>query len=191
VTHVWWYQARAAGLVAYVLLSASIVLGLALTTRLFGRRPRPAWLLDLHRWLGGLATIFVGVHVVAIVADSYTHFGLVDVFVPFASSWHPTAVAWGVVGLWLLLAVELTSLARARLPRRWWRVTHIASFPLFFVATFHTQFAGTDFSVPALRWGTLGVVALVIALTFVRLWQLDAEPSRAKERRRPALSERR
>ena len=71
MTHVWWYQARAAGFVAYALLTVSILLGLALTTRTFGRRPRPAWLLDLHRGLGGLATIFVGIHLATLVADSY------------------------------------------------------------------------------------------------------------------------
>jgi len=59
---------------------------------------RPAWILDLHRFLGGLATIFVGVHVLAILADSYTNFGLSDVLLPLASKWHPVAVAWGSSG---------------------------------------------------------------------------------------------
>ena len=176
MNHIWWYQARAAGFVAYALLTGSVVLGLALTTRALGRRPRPAWLLDLHRWLGGLATIFVGVHLLALMADSYTHFGVADLLVPFASSWRPTAVAWGVVGFWLLLAVELTSLARRRLPGRLWRLVHVASFPLFVVATLHVVYAGTDGDVPAVQFGLLAAAGLVAVLTIVRLWQLDAEP---------------
>ena len=186
MTHLWWYQARAAGFVAYALLTGSVVLGLALTTRAFGRRPRPAWLLDLHRWLGGLGTIFVGVHLAALVADSYTHFGLADLLVPFASSWHPTAVAWGVVGFWLLLAVELTSLARRRLPPRLWRLVHGASFPLFVVATLHVVFAGTDGDIPAVQFGLVAAIGLVAALTIVRLWQLDAAPQERRVVRRPA-----
>jgi sulfoxide reductase heme-binding subunit YedZ len=182
LSHIWWYQARAAGFVAYGLLTGSILLGLALSSRALGRRPRPAWLLDLHRGLGGLATIFVGVHLSALVADSYTHFGVADLLVPFASSWHPTAVAWGVVGFWLLLAVELTSLARRRLPPRLWRAVHVASFPLFVVSTLHVVFAGTDGDVPIVQYGLLAVTGVVTALTVVRLWKLDAEP----EQRMPA-----
>jgi len=75
------------------------------------RRARPAWLLDVHRWLGALATIFVGIHVLAILFDTYMQFSIVALFVPFASAWNPSAMAWGIVGFWVLLAVELTSLA--------------------------------------------------------------------------------
>jgi len=139
-----WYVARAGGLIAWGLLAASVVWGLVLSTRVLGRRPRPAWLLDLHRYLGGLGVIFVVVHVAAIMADSYVSFGPVATFVPFASSWHPDAVAWGIVALYLLLAVELTSLARRHLPLRVWRRVHYLSFAVFVLATAHGLSAGTD-----------------------------------------------
>src|ERR1700682_5890473 len=127
-SHLWWYTARAAGLVAWALLTASVVWGLALSTHVLGRKPRPVWLLDLHRALGGLAVIFTGIHVVGIMLDSYVHFGLSEVLVPLASAWHPVAVAWGIVAFYLLTAVEVTSLARRRLPNRFWRRVHFASF---------------------------------------------------------------
>lgn len=139
-----WYVARAAGLLSWTLVTASVLWGLALSTKLFGRRPHPAWLLDLHRYLGGLASIFTAVHVAGVLADHYVHFTLWWVLVPFASHWRPSAVAWGVVGLYLLAAVELTSLARHRLPRRVWRAVHGASLPLFVVATIHGLTAGSD-----------------------------------------------
>src|ERR1700694_4998931 len=104
-SQVWWDLARAGGLLAWGLLAASVLWGVALSSRAFGRKPRPAWLLDLHRYLGGLAVIFTGVHVAMIVLASFVHFSLVDVFVPLAASWHPVAVAWGIVALYLLLAV--------------------------------------------------------------------------------------
>src|SRR6202040_3635086 len=90
-----------------------------------------SWLLDLHRYLGALALVFTGVHVVAILADSYVHFGLASVLIPFAPQGHPVAVAWGVASMYLLVAVELTSLLRRHLSNRLWRRTHLLSFPLF------------------------------------------------------------
>ena len=98
----------------------------------------------MHRWLGGTALVFTGVHVVALLADQYVHFGLSAILIPFASKWHPVAVAWGVVAFYLLLAVELTSLARAHLSKRAWRRVHTASFVLFVMATVHGLTAGTD-----------------------------------------------
>ena len=69
--------------------SASVMSGLLLSTRLTKGRPTPAWILDLHRFLGGSAVIFTALHIAGLVADSYVHFGLADLLVPFASSWHP------------------------------------------------------------------------------------------------------
>ena len=147
----WWYVARSGGIVAWALLGASVLWGLALSTKVLHGRPRPNWILDLHRFLGGLALIFTGVHVVALILDSYVHFGLAEILVPFASAWHPVAVAWGVIGLYFLLAVELTSLARKRISKRMWRMTHYLSFPLFLFTTVHALSAGTDRSTVPLR----------------------------------------
>src|SRR5262245_27496412 len=142
--NVLWYSARAAGIVAWALLGASVVWGLILSTKLLPPNLRPAWMLDLHRFLGGLATIFTVVHIGSMMLDGYVHFGLTDVLVPFASSWHPVWVAFGIVGLYLLLAVELTSLVRQYLPNRLWRRIHVLALPLFAVATIHFALAGTD-----------------------------------------------
>ena len=131
----WWYINRAAGLVAWALLSASIVLGLLLSSRALGTKVRPNWIQDLHRGLSGLAVVFVGVHVAGAVGDNYLHFGAAQVLVPFTSTWRPWAVAWGVVTLYLLAAVEASSLLRKHLPRTAWRRIHLLSFPLFVTAT--------------------------------------------------------
>ncbi len=70
-----WYAARAAGIVAWSLAAGSVVWGLALSTHALGRKPRPAWLFDLHRFLGGMALMFTGVHVLAILFDTYVTSG--------------------------------------------------------------------------------------------------------------------
>jgi predicted ferric reductase len=171
VNQLWWYVARSSGLVSWALLALSVLWGLTLSTRWLGRRARPNRLLDLHRFLGGAGVVFVAVHVAALVADSYTHFGPTDLLVPFASRWHPVAVAWGVVGAYLLLAVELTSLLRKHLPKRAWHATHLLSLPLFVLATVHGLSAGTDGGNPAVVWtmaGTSLAVALLTANRFRR-----------------------
>ena len=164
----WWYTARASGLVAWALLAASMLWGLALTTKAFAGRAAPRWLLDLHRWLGGLAVVFVGFHLVTIVADSYEHFGVADLFVPMASGWHPGDVAWGVVALYLLLAVEVTSLLRRRLPPRLWRAVHRLSIPVFALATVHALLAGTDTARAWAQWSVIGASMAVAFLAVAR-----------------------
>jgi predicted ferric reductase len=183
-----WYVARSSGLVGWALLTASVLWGLAISTKAttFGHRPKPSWMLDLHRYLGGLATIFVGLHVAAIVADTYLHFDLASILVPFASAWRPGAVAWGVVGLYLLAAVELTTLARKRLPRRLWRLTHFASFPLFLTATMHAVTAGTDGRSLAFLAIASTAVAAIAGLTALRIQQSSAPPAPVVRRRVPA-----
>jgi DMSO/TMAO reductase YedYZ heme-binding membrane subunit len=169
----WWYTARSGGIVAWALLATSVLWGLALSTKVLRGKPRPNWILDLHRFLGGLALIFTGIHVVAILLDSFVHFGLVSVLVPFTGNWHPVAVAWGIIGLYLLAAIEVTSLARKHLSKKVWRATHYLSFPLFALTTIHALSAGTDRSTFILRWGVIAVVIIVSALTAIRINKAD------------------
>jgi len=164
-----WYVARAAGLVAWALLAAATLWGLALSTKATGRRPRPNWLLDMHRWLGGAALAFTGVHVVALLFDQYVHFGLSTILIPLASKWHPVAVAWGIVAAYLLAAVELTSLARKHLSKKLWRSVHTASFALFVAATAHGLTAGTDRKSVAVRIAALAVGTVFAGLTALRV----------------------
>ena len=171
MSQLWWDVARSSGTVSWALLALSVVWGLTLSTRFLGKRARANQLLDLHRFLGGAAVAFVGVHVAALVADSYTHFGPTDVLVPFAGSWHPAAVAWGVVATYLLVAVELTSLLRRRLSKRVWHATHLLSFPLFLLATVHGLTAGTDATNPVLRWAMAATSVVVVLLTAHRVSQ--------------------
>ena len=178
----WWYVARAGGLVAWALLAASVLWGLALSTKALGGRPRPNWLLDLHRFLGGLGLVFTGIHVAALVLDSYVSFGLVQILVPFTSSYRPTAVAWGVVSLQLLVAVEVTSLLRRSISKKAWRLVHFASFPLYVSATVHGLTAGTDSGNRLLILAMWLSVAAVAGLTVLRVAQFDTPPAPSPNR---------
>ena len=164
--HFWWYVARAAGIVAWLLLTASVLWGIVLSTKAFPEHRRPAWLLDLHRWLGGLTLSFVAIHVLALVADSYTTFTLADITIPFASAWKPAAVALGVVAAWSLVAVELTSLAMKHLPRRIWRGIHMVSYLTFWLTSLHAALAGTD-RTQVLYQATAGVSIAMVAWAII------------------------
>jgi len=156
---VWWYLARSSGMVAWLMLTGSVVWGVVLSTKAFPNQRRPAWLRDLHSWLGGLTVAFLAVHVLALWADSYVSFGPTEIFVPFTSDWRPVAVSLGVFALWLLIAVEATSLAVRRLPRRAWRAVHLSSYLAFWLTSMHAAFSGTDRS--SLIYQVTAVVAIV------------------------------
>ena len=172
-----WYVARASGLVAWGLLAAAVVWGLLMTSKVLRGRVKNSWLLDLHRWLGGLALVFTGVHVTALLADTYVHFGLTSLLVPFASAWHPLAVAWGVTSLYLLAAVELTSLVRRRLSHAIWKRVHFLSFPLFVTSTVHGLTAGTDSRVPMFAISVALIAAAVAVLAALRVQPLVSSDS--------------
>ncbi len=167
-TKVWWYVSRSAGVVAWALCSLSVLWGLALATRALGHRPTAPWLLDLHRFLGGLAVVFVAVHLAGLALDPFVSFGVAEIAVPMASSWKPGAVAWGVVAAYLLLAVEITSLLKKRIPARLWRSVHLTSYLLYAFATVHLLLAGTDRTNPVLRWSVLVSIGAVVFFTAYR-----------------------
>jgi sulfoxide reductase heme-binding subunit YedZ len=164
----WWYLARATGYVAWALVTTSVVAGLLLSTRLTKGRPTPAWMLDLHRFLGAISVTFTGFHLAGLVADTYVQFGVADLLVPFTSSWRTGAVALGVIALYLLAAVEISSLLMRRIPRRVWRGIHATSYVLFWVATFHLITAGTDAGHPLSKVATTAAIVAVVFLTLVR-----------------------
>ena len=185
-SHTWWYVARAGGIVAYALLALSSFWGVALSSRFLGPRPKPNWMLDLHRFAGGLAVVFTAVHVVGLVGDSYVSFGPAEILLPFTGDYHPVAVAWGVIGMYLLLAVEITSLLRSKLSKRAWRTIHFLSFPLFALTTLHLLWAGTDRTALPMRAFTLAVVVVVCGATILRIIQADErEQTRPRTPPRP------
>lgn len=165
----WWYTARAGGIVAWALASLAVVGGLQLSTRLV-RRPAPNWTLDVHRFLAALSVVFVGVHIVGLVLDNFVSFGPAEILVPFVSNYKPAAVAIGVVALYLLLAIEITSLAMKKMSRRAWHAVHLTSYLLFVIATAHGLAAGTDRHNAVFQWACLLMSGLVLMMTLVRVW---------------------
>lgn len=149
------------------LLSATVVWGLLLSTRVLGPRTVPARLLDLHRFLSALSLVFLGLHLLALLADTWVDIGVLQLLSPFTSPYRPVAVAWGVIALYLLAAIQVTSLLKPRVPHRWWRYVHFSAFAVFALTTAHALTAGTDDT--AVRWSGLALGAAVVFLSVYRL----------------------
>jgi DMSO/TMAO reductase YedYZ heme-binding membrane subunit len=197
-SQVWWWIARSTGLVAWCVVTAGIVWGLTLASKVVRRRKVPAWLLDLHRYLGTLSLLFVAAHLVALSADDYVGFSAGDLFVPMAAAWRPVAVAWGIVAFYLLLLVQLTSWTMRWLPRRLWHSIHLLSFAVLAAGTVHGVTAGADAGEPTLQFGLLAGITVVLTLAIFRMLNKanEASPARVESQRveppaaDPALAER-
>lgn len=170
----WWFLARASGLMAWALLTLAVILGAVLRTRLLPRL-RPAPIAQLHRFLAGLAMAFTGLHLTGLLLDGYIGFGAQDVLVPFGASWRPVAVGLGVIALYLMVAVAVTSAAMRHLPRRVWSLVHRTSYVTFWLATAHTLSAGTDATHPAVLAAAALAGATVIFLTVLRVLSPDPD----------------
>lgn len=161
-----WHLARSSGWVAWILLGCSVVWGALAAGRMVAGRAMPRWLLEMHRHLSWLTVMLLMVHLGALMADDYVEFGAAELLLPGMSSWRPTPVAWGIIALWLVVIVQVSSLARARLARRWWRRVHLLSYPAWCLAALHGVHAGTD---AGTTLGRVLIAAMVTAVSFVVL----------------------
>lgn len=123
----------------------------------------------MHRYLSALALGAIAVHLFALLADSYVQFRVVDLVVPMASQWRPGALAWGIVAIYLLVLIEITSLIDDRLPRRVWWSIHLTSFLAFALGTLHGLQAGTDATNALVRIVMVVGIAEVVFVLAVRV----------------------
>lgn len=175
-------------MVAWALVTASIVWGLALSSRLVTGRGVGPWLLDLHRYLGTLALVFTTAHVGSLLFDSYVGFDLGDLLIPFSSPWRTRAVAWGIVGFYLLVLVQVTSWLKRRIPKRLWHAVHLTSIPLFVTSSVHGALAGADRANRLVQWVLLTGIVLVVFMLVYRIVSAGAPtpaPARVVVRSQP------
>ena len=163
-----WYAARAGGVVAYLLLSVAVLLGLTLA----GKEQLRDWprfaLEDVHRFAGTLAGFFIVLHVAMIAVDSQARFSFTQLFVPFTSGYRPFWTGLGVVAAELLAALALANHYRKRIPYRTWRRLHYLNFVVWAAATAHGLGSGTDRGSAWLLGLYLSSIAAVIAMTVRR-----------------------
>jgi len=167
-----WHLARSSGWVAWLLLGCSVVWGTLATGRMVVGRGMPRWLIALHRHLAVLTVVLLGVHLAALLLDDWVQFTPADVLVPGASGWRTGPVALGVVALWLVVVVHLSSLPALRVPRRWWRPLHLLGYPAWCLAALHGALTGTDAATPLVRAMFAAMTTAVAFGVLGRLLQL-------------------
>ena len=140
-----WDIARAGGFTAYVLLALAVAVGLLLSTQVQSPSRWPRLLnSELHNFLSLLGTIFLGVHILAVWIDPFTHFGWRDILLPFVSQYRTIWMALGIVALYLGIAIGISTWLRPRIGYAWWRRLHILTLGIFLLATIHGIGTGSD-----------------------------------------------
>jgi methionine sulfoxide reductase heme-binding subunit len=170
-----WYATRATGVVALVLLTATVVLGVAGTARFATPRWPRVTTAGLHRNLSLLAVGFVVVHVATTILDGYAPVGWPSMVVPFNSPYRTFWLGLGTVAFDLLLAVVISSLVRARLGYRAWRAVHWLGYASWPIALWHGLGTGTDSRLP---WLLALDAACVAAVTCAIGWRLALAANR-------------
>jgi methionine sulfoxide reductase heme-binding subunit len=173
-----WYATRAFGVVALVLLTVTVILGIAGTARFAAPGLPRVVTAGLHRNLSLLVLALVALHVLTTIADGYAPIGLASAVVPFDSAYRGFWLGLGTVAFDMLLAVAVTSLLRDRLSYRAWRYVHWLGYACWPVALWHSLGTGTDSRVPWL----LAVDAVCVAgVAGAVWWRLSlAAPSRGR-----------
>src|SRR5271168_5327390 len=169
----YWYLTRSTGAVALLLLTFAIALGVIDVRRLSSPR-WPRFLVDsLHRNVSLLAMVFLVVHIITAVLDSFAPISLIDAFVPFAGSYRPFWLGLGAISFDLLLAVTLTSLVRRRLGYGAWRATHWLAYACWPIALLHGLGTGSDVKsawLLGLSIACLAIVALAVGVRAITGW---------------------
>jgi DMSO/TMAO reductase YedYZ heme-binding membrane subunit len=170
----YWYLARGTGVVALVLLTASVVLGILGSVR-FSAGPRwPRFAVDaVHRDISLLVIVVLVIHIVTSVLDGFAPITLLDGVIPFVTPYRPLWMGLGTLAFDLLLAIAITSLVRRRLGYRTWRAIHWLAYASWPVAVLHGLGTGSDVK----QWWMLALTVACIVAVLVAVWTRIAHVS--------------
>jgi sulfoxide reductase heme-binding subunit YedZ len=168
-TKLYWYLTRSTGTVALLLLTGSLVLGVVDVQRLSSPR-WPRFVVDgLHRNLSLLALVFLLLHILTAVLDSFAPISLTAAIVPFDSSYRPLWLGLGAIAFDLMLGLILTSALRRRIGHAGWRATHWLAYACWPIALLHTLGTGSDVKSAWLLALSIACLALVLGAVLTRV----------------------
>jgi predicted ferric reductase len=173
-----WYVTRAAALSSYLVLTVVVLLGISRSlVRIAGSRA--SWVLDeIHQFLALLVAALVGLHLLSLFLDPLIPFSLLNFWLPIGEPYRPFAVDLGVLALYGLVIVLVSSWLRRYIRYARWRTLHYSSFAVFLLVTLHGVLAGSDSGQPWMILVYLGAAVSVILMTLVRLlWLPEGTPS--------------
>src|SRR6185437_15118567 len=101
-------------------------------------------------------------HVAALLLDATARIGLIDLVVPFHSSYGTLGIGLGALSLDTLVVVTLAALLRRRMSKVAWTWLHRLAYVAFALIFVHAVLTGTDFSDPAVSavsWAAAAALA--------------------------------
>lgn len=146
-----WYINRASGLIAFLLLYLVMLLGAGIRNPILKKIIKPIYSLRIHAWLSVQMLVFVLLHSMILVFDKFVNVNILDVLIPFASDFKKNEVALGVLGMYTIIILIVTSYFRKKLPTKLWRKIHYLNMFLYIVVAVHSLIMGTDLQAGFLR----------------------------------------
>jgi sulfoxide reductase heme-binding subunit YedZ len=172
----WWLAGRASGIVAFALMSVSVVSGLLLASGLARRPGLPKKLVAVHQQaaLQGLAA--VAVHGGTLLGDQWLKAGIAGITIPFTLSYRPVFTGFGIIAGYLAAALGLSFYARRRIGVKTWRKVHRLTVVAWALAAVHAIGAGSDASAP---WFQAILIAAAVPIVFLFTYRVMPMPRRA------------
>jgi sulfoxide reductase heme-binding subunit YedZ len=171
--YAWWLSSRAAGVVAFALISASILLGLAMANRLVRGRA----VVKLHEHLALAGLVAIAVHGITLLGDGWLNPGAMGLLVPFAMDYAPFFTGLGIIAGYLAAFLGLSFYMRRRIGAKRWRAMHRYTVLVYVLGVVHTLGAGSDASAPWMRAVLLSTGAPILFLFLLRVLPQDAQPA--------------
>ena len=188
-TKIVWHLIRSSGIVAYLLLTASVIWGLVISGK-FAKEWSPGVIsMTVHSTISWLAVILSLIHAVLLLFDDYFTYTLGDIFIPFTGEYRPMFVGLGTLAFWAILLISLSLPFKKRMGHRNWKWVHYGSYIAFLMVSAHGIFSGTDGSLLGFQILVGFSVLVVVMLLGIRMGKSQASVSAsAKARKTHSLS---
>ena len=171
---IWWYVTRASGIIAYLLLWFSTILGLAVTSKYIDKMLDRMFTYDFHQFISLLSIAFVLLHILVLTLDRYLPYSVAQILIPFISPYRPFWVGIGVIAFYVILLVTITFYLRKRIGMRSFRVIHYLSLLGYLGAMLHGIYSGTDTPLPSMQilYQVSGLAVLFLTIYWLALVSL-------------------
>ena len=184
-SHGWWLASRASGLVALVLVTVSVFLGLTMAGKVMRRPGLSKKLMAIHEQTALAGLVAIAVHGIALLGDPWLHPGVSGIAVPFAMSFKTAFTGLGVIGGYLAALLGLSYYVRRRIGAKLWRKAHRATVVVWLLGLVHALGAGTDATAVWFRWWVIVTTPVIGGLFVYRVLS-----GRAKKQARAARAPR-
>jgi sulfoxide reductase heme-binding subunit YedZ len=179
----WWLASRSAGIVAFVLITAAVLLGLFMAGNVYRRPGLKGRLVKVHEQIALTALVAIGAHGVLLLGDAWLQPGITGISIPFTIAYRPLWVGLGIIAGYLALLLGPTYYLRRRIGAKRWRLVHRATVVVFALAVAHSLGSGTD---GASLWMRTMAITSVVAVAVLLVLRYRDLGRRSRSASRPS-----